>query len=293
VDRIRGPNTLLVGPHSRCAFDNWYILTLLQPAWIASHFLFLIPGFASVFTWWGASPSKGLHGLSSNEEFLKLIVDGASPLWVLPGGPHEGYRTYEDRHTLAWKEEPGFARILADHANAKDTAPAKVNTQIVPFYTRHGDSIFYNHPWWYTYSSHKTRWALKEIAKKNVEAILYLALFAGAGMGFMLFPRPVKLNTFIGEPVYVRKGESAKELAARVNKNLQDLIDQTNALPETPFKGPNKTIYGFFYGLFMLVQNVLFIAFSGLWIFLVAVPVFIVRGVLARNQDKKATRKDA
>lgn len=290
-DVIQGPNTLLVGPHSRCAFDNWYILSHAQTSWIASHFLFLIPGFASVFTWMGASPSKGLHGLSSNEEFLKLIVEGKAPLWVLPGGAYEAYRTYENRNTLDWKEEPGFARILTEYANSEKMAKSKVGTQIVPFYTRQGDSVFYNHPWWYNTSSFYTRYALKEIAKKNVEAIIYLIFFAGAGMGFLLFPRPVKLDTHYGEPVYVKKGESAKSLGARVKKNLQDLIDKTNNLPAPAFTRPSTSmsayLYAVLFGIFMFIQNLLFIVFCGVWIMGVAIPIFIVRGILARNKDKK------
>ena len=289
-EKIQGANTLMVGPHSRCAYDNFYILNYLHPAWIASHFIFQIPGFSSLFKWWGASPSKGLHGLSSDEEFLRLIVDGESPLWVLPGGAYEGYRPYAERNILAWKEEPGFARILAEYSNTDEMAAKETKTQIIPFYTRNGDSIFYNHPWWYTFSSHKARWAFHEIAKKNVEVILYLLVFAGAGMGFMLFPRPVKLDTYFGEPVYLQKGENAKSLARRVKASLQKLIDSTNALPENEFKRPGFTLYSFVFGAFMLLQNIVFIAFTGVWITLVAVPIFIVRGIMARNGEKKGKK---
>jgi hypothetical protein len=288
ADKIQLKNTLLVGAHSRSTFDNFYVITALQPAFIASHFLFAIPGVASVFTWWGASPSKGLHGLSSDDEFLSLVVDGEKPLLTLPGGAYEAYRTYENRFTLDWKDEPGFARILATYAARKDIPKKTIeSTQICPFFMKNGDSIYYNHPWWYTYSSSFARNGLQMIAKKHMEYTPSLLLFGGGGLGFMLFPRPIKLDTYVGDPIYLKQGESAKDLAKRVGNSLQTLINETNALPEKSFKargGMLSYLYAILFGMFMLIQNILFIASIALWVAFFAMPMFMLNGFLLKKR---------
>lgn len=296
ADKIQPKNTLLVGAHSRSTFDNFYVITALQPAFIASHFLFAIPGVATIFTWWGASPSKGIHGLSSDDEFLSLVVDGEKPLLTLPGGAYEAFRTFENRFTLDWKEEPGFARILASYAARKDVSKATIeSTQICPFFTKNGDSIYYNHPWWYTYSSSYARHGLHMIAKKHMEYTPSLLLFGGGGLGFLLFPRPIKLDTYIGDPIYLKAGESAKDLAARVRLSLQTLIDETNRLPDREFSSSGGALSFFFavlYGSFMLIQNILFIASTAVWVAFFAMPMFMINGfLLKKNITEKGAEK--
>ena len=50
-------------------------------------------------------------------------------------------------------------------------------------------------------------------------------------------------------------------------------------------------MYGLLYGLYMFVQNVLFIVCVSAWVLAVAFPYFITIGVLSRNQDKKNNQK--
>ena len=104
----------------------------------------------------------------------------------------------------------------------------------------------------------------------------------------MLFPRPVKLDTYIGEPIYLKQGESARDLAARVRESLQSLIHSSNALPERKFKRKRKGLISFVgataFGTFMLLQNVGFVALCGAWTALVAMPIFMINGVLLRNK---------
>jgi hypothetical protein len=152
---------------------------------------------------------------------------------------------------------------------------------------KNGDSIYYNHPWWYTYSSSFARNGLQMIAKKHMEYTPSLLLFGGGGLGFMLFPRPIKLDTYVGDPIYLKQGESAKDLAKRVGNSLQTLINETNALPEKSFKargGMLSYLYAILFGMFMLIQNILFIASIALWVAFFAMPMFMLNGFLLKKR---------
>jgi 1-acyl-sn-glycerol-3-phosphate acyltransferase len=308
-EHLTGGNCLVIGFHTRSTFDNFYVLTSLRPRFVASFFLFHLPFTSTLFHWWGAFPSKGLNSKTTDSDFLNILLYGTAPVLVLPGGSYEAYKPYEERYKVDWKINPGFARLLVNHAEEN---PLVYQTRIIPFYTKNGDEILYNHPWWYTLSSQYSRKALLEIRNGNYLYIFSLMFFGGLGLGFLPFPRPIKLDTFYGSPLKLKKGETSIAFGKRVQQALQDLIDKVNT--STPLASPNaitsvvnerfqkkrsrgrrgrgggsnghdyvmsclRKVYGVLFGIYLLGQNFC-LALFGMFSTFLAVPFFLLTGLL-------------
>lgn len=292
-------NSLIIGFHSRSTFDNLYILAHLYPTFIASYFLFHIPFASTIFKYLGAIPSKGLNSSTTDIEFIKLLISNTTPpVLVLPGGSYEAYKPYHERYHVNWKDEPGFARLLVNYAIQY---PDIYKIQIIPFYTKNSDDILYNHPLWYTISSKYARKALYEIRNGNYIYLFSLMFYGGLGLGFLPFPRPIKLDTYYGMPLKLKKGETSQEFGKRIQNSLQNLINKVNKLPILKKKKVSKSWsarglaylrygYGILYGIYMLIQNFCFAIF-GLIMTVVAVPAFLITGILQNYRGKKGKRK--
>jgi 1-acyl-sn-glycerol-3-phosphate acyltransferase len=294
-EHLTGGNCLLIGFHTRSTFDNFYVLSSLRPRFVASFFLFHIPFTSTLFHWWGAFPSKGLNSKTTDSDFLDILLNGSAPVLVLPGGSYEAYKPYQDRYKVDWKTNPGFARLLVSHAEIN---PLVYQTRVIPFYTRNGDEILFNHPWWYTLSSQHARKALYEIRNGNYLHVFRLMFYGGLGLGFLPFPRPIKLDTYYGPPLRLRKGETSIEFGKRTQQALQDLIDKVNRLPNTALiaersrkkrrrgggggwgslTGSLSKLYGVLFGIYLLGQNFCFAIF-GMFSTILAVPFFLLAGL--------------
>jgi hypothetical protein len=313
---------VLVGRGSRCAVDLAYLLTSpdLDAALLAPSFWRHIPGGAALAWLLLGNSSPGQESelsdvsaseddrlrqcLASQTKEEGKLTQGDSAhstasrcIIVLPGGLQEAYGDYDNRFKLNWsgrsaeqsaESAPIFARVLTEYlaaANNGCTAAAK-NISIVPYYTRNGDNIYYNSSSWYTSAGMMVRKYVDAKDKGIGSSMFKRLLFAGCGVGFFLFPRPVKLDTYFS-PVVVdlKAGESASQLGKRAEKALQHLITNVNMLPKRQFQiqtGLIPILAGGCYGLYVLVQNfilaILFLAFC------------VVYELLSMNYYCKSTR---
>lgn len=277
--RIQSSKCLIVGYHSRPTFDNIFVLCYLQPNFIASHFLFAIPIISTLMKWWGAYPSKSIINPEADKEFLNVLLHGNKPLYVVPGGAHEAYKNYEHRYQLQWKSDPGFVRILVHYSNSKDFNNNE-KIQIIPLFTKDCEDLYYNIPHWYTLSGIRARHYLHKIRHGNLLCLFPLLIYAGLGLGFILFPKPIKLDTYIGQPIYLQKNEHEKLLTTKIQNSFQTLIDNSmsnNNILKTKRRKVKKTnifrkalsnIYAVLYGIYIIFQN--------LWICIFALTSIII-----------------
>jgi hypothetical protein len=177
------PHTLLIGYHTRSTFDNMYVLASIQPSFIASYFLFHIPFISQVFEFYHAISSKGLNSATTDRHFVQLLLHDSRPVLVLPGGSYEAYKPYEEIDQIDWKDEPGFARLLVNYSKEY---PALHDINIIPFYTKNGDQVFFHHPWWYSLTSRYAREALTQIRHGNYIYIFNLMFFGGLGLNIVI-----------------------------------------------------------------------------------------------------------
>jgi hypothetical protein len=302
-------NTLLIGYHTRSTFDNLYVLASIQPSFIASYFLFHIPFISQVFEFYNAISSKGLNSTTTDHHFIQLLLHDSRPVLVLPGGSYEAYKPYEEIDQIDWKDEPGFARLLVNYSKEY---PALHEINVIPFYTKNGDEIFFHHRWWYSLTSRYAREALLQIRHGNYFYLFNLMFFGGLGLGFLLFPKPIPLETFYGHPLKLKRNETAKEFGKRVQHELQSLINQVNQN-----RGPAQGIkngrrrgggrgggrngrwfgwqwwssilqkgYGILFGVYMFLQNLCFALFAG-FLTILAVPMFLTSAIFSQGKKKK------
>ena len=265
-----GNRVLLVGYHSRCTLDLFYVASVVRPAVVASYLLFLVSFIGDLFRLCHVIPSKGGGDPNAEKEFINLLTDGKRPVMLLPGGAPECLHTFNRRFRVDWLDEPGYARLIAkDHRLAS-------NISIIPFYTRNCENIYFTTVWWHDYSARViTQW-IKEIKGGcywKLMPLLYTTFFS---LGFFLFPLPVKLDTYFGKPIQLKKAEDAKSLATRVKFALHNLMDTTNSLP---VKQRHPTRQKWFLvkcivGLYVLFQNILITAFLFLTL-LLTLPAII------------------
>jgi hypothetical protein len=81
-------------------------------------------------------------------------------------------------------------------------------------------------------------------------------------LGFLLLPRRIKLDTYLGEPLQMKVGESSEQYAARVKLSLQNLIDAKSRSDPVYIQhvGIIDCLSTFLVGFYTLVQNIFFVA---------------------------------
>lgn len=228
----------------------------------------------------------------TDNEFINILLYNNEPILILPGGSYEAYKLYSERDIVNWKDNPGFARLLVKYSKIY---PKLYNTRVIPFYTKNGDDILYNHPWWYDISGKHARKSLLEIRKGNYSYLFRLMIFGGLGLGFLLFPKPIKLDTYFGEPLQLKKNETSEEFGKRVQTSLQNLIIKVNKLPpkDKLIKKYKKkhflmkllyNLYNILYGIYIVIQNLIFCIFC-MMLTIFAVPLFLFTG-FKQNKEK-------
>lgn len=282
VENLAQENCLLVGYHSRCTVDNLYVWCRIHANFLISHVFFSIPGVSMIVKNLGAVPSKGLMTSTSDEAFAELLRAGHRPMMLLPGGAFEAMKPWDKMHIVDWKRHPGFARIICGNDDLKRSV------RVVPFYTRNSERIFFNFKWWFDFSGQFVQNGLND-AYKGILWKLPLVLSAGIySFGVSFLPRPVKLDTYFGEPIYYQAGESIEQFGERVRIGLQNMIDAKNAEPEHPNRNLTlvKMPYTIVKGVLMAIQLSTF-QLSNILLYFTALPIgigmFSVFGGLRRN----------
>lgn len=271
----------------------------------------------------------------TEERFIEILRHDYAPLMLLPGGVYEFSSPNRDRK-VEWKKVAGFARVLVNERNRNRVekekekqnqttknnndspiipstipstipAPAFSPIQVIPYYTRNCESIWWSNKSWTAWSGTMTRYLHNRIREGNLLLVPPFFMIAISSLGFTLLPRPVKLDTYFGEPLVLLQDETATDFTARVRKALQTLIDHTDNLPERPFKQSTlgsveeptivkgyilplfsplytlyTTLYTILYGLFTLCQNVVLQTFTVGVLIAVVCPVLLVNKAVVR-----------
>jgi 1-acyl-sn-glycerol-3-phosphate acyltransferase len=217
-------NCLLVGYHSRCTVDLVYVLVALQPGVIATHMMFKIPLMGWLLSQVNIFPS-GTDG-NAEKGFIEALCS-KRPVLLLPGGVYECIKPLSQIGKIQWKPVPGFARIIHEQQELLGT-----KTKVVPFYTKNCEQSMYRSDFIYeTFGLWGSR--MYDMFRRGhywLMPVMLSVMFIS--VGFKVLPRPVKLDTYLGDAVVLRKGESAESFSGRVSSATQALVDRVEALPQ-------------------------------------------------------------
>lgn len=289
LDKVSGDNSLLVGYHSRCIIDVLYFASAVQFYSVAHSVIMNTPVWGQAFRAMGCIPSNGGGSCGSAAEtaFVDTLSSGKKPLMVLPGGMFEFLKPYADIGKVIWPEEAGFARIIV-----RESAKLGRSSTVIPYYTKNCERVSYIAPWWYDYTSRVGRDSMAKMRQGRVLGFAQFFLVLPVCMGFLLFPRPVKLDTHFAEPLRLQEGESAATFTERVRASLQALIDRVEALPERPFPGGGRPSLLSFVAVGAVVSlfNLANIAVTTALFVAIAVPVMVYRSVTWRRTAQISRR---
>ncbi|XP_014737121.1 PREDICTED: transmembrane protein 68-like [Sturnus vulgaris] len=197
----QGPG-LIVFYHGATPLDFIYFITRLYIMQkrscnvVADHFVFRLPGFRILLDVFGV-----IHG--PKEACVRTLKMGHL-LAIAPGGVREALFS-DEMYTILWSDRKGFAQVAID---------AKV--PIIPLFTQNVREGF------------RTLGGIKILRSLYERIRLPVVPLYG---GF-----PVKLRTFIGEPIPYEPNVTAEELAAKTKAALQALIEKHQKLPGNIFR---------------------------------------------------------
>lgn len=203
-----GP-AFIVYYHGTCPFDAYYFLSrhLIErdrfPIPVVDRFLFRIPGLRIILDLLGAiegtvetcasylNPNLQLKRPSVSE--LGESNASGCVLLLSPGGVREALFA-DEFYSLAWGNRHGFAKVAL-----------LAKQPIYPMFTENIREVIrvvhFGKSWW---------------EKLYERTRLPFALFYGYF--------PVKLRTYIGDPIYPQEGESAEHLARRTHQAITEMI---------------------------------------------------------------------
>ncbi|XP_066481646.1 DGAT1/2-independent enzyme synthesizing storage lipids-like [Tiliqua scincoides] len=174
-----------------CFVSTLYILTGRCCYSVSDHFLFGIPGIQLVL---------GLTGCGDrNKADCVAFLKKGELLGIAPGGLRE--QNFSDgNYNLIWGNRTGFAQVATE---------AKV--PIIPIFTQNTREAY-----WTFGNTWLTRWLY--------ESIRWVILPVYGGF-------PVKLRTYIGEPIPYDPNITAKELAEKTKTAIENLRDRYQKRP--------------------------------------------------------------
>uniref|UniRef100_A0A8C5JAM7 Transmembrane protein 68 n=1 Tax=Junco hyemalis TaxID=40217 RepID=A0A8C5JAM7_JUNHY len=163
---------------------------------VADHFVFRVPGFRILLDVFGV-----IHG--PKEACVRTLEQGHL-LAIAPGGLREALFS-DETYNILWSDRKGFAQVAID---------AKV--PIIPMFTQNVREGF------------RTLGGIKILRSLYERIRLPIVPLYG---GF-----PVKLRTFIGEPIPYEPNMTAEELATKTKAAVQALIDKHQKIPGNIFR---------------------------------------------------------
>ena len=227
IENVSSSNCLLVGYHSRPTVDGVYATAFLEPTTMMSPLFFAVPGAGYIFNQIHCV-STHVEGASSDESFVRMVVGGNRPVVLFPGGHYECYKQIGDQYQTQWKELPGYARVLL----AEPNRPGQ-DTKVVPFFTNSCEDIYPTTDAWYNASGKMVIDNFRDFENGSFWLLPLLGPQSIFALGFVLLPRPVKLDLYIGRPIVPIAGESGVVFASRVKEAMQALIDECRAANPT------------------------------------------------------------
>jgi hypothetical protein len=288
LENVTEENCLLVGYHSRCTIDGVYATAFLQPTTIMSPIFFAVPLSTTMFSKINCVSSHS-KGLTSDDHFINIISTGGRPVLLFPGGHHECYKHLNDKYIVNWKEEPGYARIML----APPNKPGK-NIKVIPFFTHNCEDIYPTTDWWYEYSGKMVINDFHDYENGKFWLLPILLPKSLLALGFIILPRPVKLDLYIGKPLTPLDNETSIEFAERVRNATQKLIDDTiNKHKNDNVK--ERTVLGMLlhhplYFIFVIFQNTIMWS-TIILLNIICSPLLIIIGGIQKlffiNKNKK------
>jgi len=204
IENIPEGGALIIYYHGALPIDFYYLCShiLLYNGRmihpVGDRFLFKIPGWASLLEAFGVIPGT--------VQSCATILKQNNLLGIAPGGVYEaqlGDNTYE----LLWKQRIGYAK-----------AAIEAQVPIIPVFTRNIREAFRSfnigRPFW-RWIYHKTH-------------LPFVPVYGGF---------PVKLDTYIGEPIPFDESLTPESLARKVVEAMNDLINCHQPKPGNIFRG--------------------------------------------------------
>jgi len=188
----KGQGVLLVYYHGAIPIDLYYMQANLYLAKgqtcksIVDNFVLKFPGLAKFFAYWGSFPGP-------RTLMVKFLKEGEI-VSVAPGGLREAL--FSHKYNLVWGERCGFAK-----------AAIEANVPILPMFTENCRQAF-------NYIGQKSS-LLRRIYEKF--RLPFMVIYGGF---------PVKMTTYIGQPITWKPGQTASELANETKKAMQSMIRQ-------------------------------------------------------------------
>ncbi|XP_061652585.1 transmembrane protein 68 isoform X5 [Phyllopteryx taeniolatus] len=188
---------LIVYYHGAIPIDYYYFLAnvIIQKGRtchsVADHFLFKIPGFKLLLEVFSV-----MHG--PQEECVQALKNGHL-LGISPGGVREALFS-DETYPLLWGKRKGFAQVAIDSKVA-----------IIPMFTQN------------------VREGFRSLGTLRFFRWLYETFRLPVAPVYGGFP--VKFRTFLGDPIPYDPNVTASELAEKVNRAVQSLIDKHQRIP--------------------------------------------------------------
>lgn len=202
LENIPDGPALMVFYHGATPMDFFYLMATVIVRKkrmfhvVADHFVFSLPGFKLMLDVFDV-----LHG--SQEECVKALKNGHL-LAIAPGGVREALFSNEN-YPLLWGNRKGFAQVAID---------AKV--PIIPMFTQN------------------CREGIRTLGGLRLCRMIY------ENFRLPLVPYygnfPVKLRTYIGDPIPYEPNVPAAELAEKAKNAVQSLIDKHQKIPGNVFR---------------------------------------------------------
>ncbi|XP_053098749.1 transmembrane protein 68-like isoform X2 [Hemicordylus capensis] len=202
MENIPDGPALIIFYHGATPVDFFYLLSniLIKKKRIihvvADHFVFSMPGFKLLLDVFDV-----LHG--SQEECIKALKNG-NLLAIAPGGVREALFS-DENYTLIWGKRKGFAQVAIE---------AKV--PIIPMFTQN------------------VREGIRSLGRLKIFRILYEYLRLPIVPLYGNFP--VKMRTYIGNPIPYDPNITAAELAEKAKTAVEFLIDKHQKIPGNVFR---------------------------------------------------------
>lgn len=191
-----GP-ALIVYYHGAIPIDYYYFLAnvILQKGRtchsVADHFLFKIPGFKLL-----CEVFSVIHG--PQQECVRALQSGHL-LGISPGGVREALFS-DETYPLLWGKRKGFAQVAIDS-----------QVPIIPMFTQN------------------VREGFRSLGTLRFFRWLYERFRLPVAPVYGGFP--VKFRTFLGDPISYDPDINATQLAEKVQRAVQELIDQHQQIP--------------------------------------------------------------
>lgn len=203
-----GPG-LVVMYHGLVPLDLWYALMHFYKETgrlghgLGDNFVFRTPILSDLARAVGAVPG--------NPDTAKELLKAGELVGVCPGGVKEAISGTKNNYKVLWGKRRGFARLALE---------AKV--PIIPGFTQNVEEMY------------RAPFADSKLFKKIYDATR-LPLVPIMGMGAL--PFPVKLTTWMAEPIHPTDQDTEETLAAKTKKSMEKLIRKHQDKYANPISG--------------------------------------------------------